>query len=55
MKPKKSNLKSNLKRVAKLGEQLSGVKLSSDPKRAGLELKMQGIVARVKKEGLTSA
>lgn len=53
MKPKRSNLKSVMRRIDKIGEQLSGVKVSSDPKRAELELKMLGIAAKIKHEGLS--
>ena len=46
------SLKKALKNIDKVGERLSGVKLSKDPKRAELELELQGAVARVKKEGI---
>lgn len=54
MPKRKSNLKANLKRIEKAGESLSGVKVSNDPKRAELELRLLGVSARIKKEGLSA-
>jgi len=44
-----------LRKVDKLGESLSGVKLNSNPQIAKLELRALGIMARAKKEGIRSA
>ena len=55
VRKKRSNLKTNLKKMEKAGEELSGVKLDKNPKIAELELRALGIMARVKKEGITSA
>ena len=52
---RKVNLKKALKNIDKVGERLSGVKLSKDPKRAELELELLGVATRCKKEGITSA
>ncbi len=54
LKKRKSNLQSDLRRMKKAGEQLQGVEVSKDPKRAELELEMLGIATRVKKEGINT-
>ena len=52
---KPRNLKSLLKKMEKAGESLNGVKLNKDSKIASAELKMLGISAVIKKEGLSNA
>ncbi len=42
------------KKLDKIGEELSGVKLDKDPKIAEIELEILGVAARVKKEGIQS-
>ncbi len=49
---KRINLNKALKKLDKIGESLSGVKLDKNPKVASLELKALGIMERVKKEGI---
>ena len=52
---KRKSLKQSMKLMNKAGEELKTIKLSDDPKIREAELKLQGIAARVKKEGITSA
>jgi SMC interacting uncharacterized protein involved in chromosome segregation len=47
-----NNLRQAIKGMEKLEKELSGVKLDKNPKIAKLELKVLGISARVKKEGI---
>ncbi|MDD5355074.1 MAG: hypothetical protein PHY56_00830 [Candidatus Omnitrophica bacterium] len=42
-----------IKKWDKLGKELSGVKVNKDPEKAKLELEALGIMARVKKEGIS--
>jgi hypothetical protein len=41
--------------MEKAGEELSGIKVSKDPKTAELELRLLGVATRAKKKGITSA
>jgi len=42
------------KRLDRFGQELSGVKISRDPERASIELEMQAVIARIKKEGINA-
>jgi hypothetical protein len=51
---RRSNLNSDLKRIKKVGELISGVKINGNPEEVKLKLELHGAVARVKKEGINA-